>query len=287
MRRFGLAALQLELGPGNNMDVIAEEIACASLRFPWIDMVMLAELASHGVSLDAAEPLPGPTEQRYQEIARKHGLWLLPGSLYERAGERVYNTAPVIDPTGTVVARHRKIYPFEPYEVNVACGNQPTVFDIPDVGRFGVSICYDMWFPETTRTLAWMGAEVILHPGLTNTIDRDVEISIARASAATNQCYFVDLNCSGRLGYGRSAAFGPGGEALHVAGAGREIIALEFDLDLVTNMRERGWQGLGQPLKSFRDTDVSFPPYAPGAHRAGAFANLGPLERPAGRTRKS
>ena len=52
-------------------------------------------------------------------------------------------------------------------------------------------------------------------------------------------------------------------------------------------MRERGWQGLGQPLKSFRDTDVSFPPYAPDAHRAGAFANLGPLERPAGRARKS
>jgi len=73
MRRFGLAALQLELGPGNNMDVIAAEIASASRRFPWIDMVMLAELASHGVSLDAAEPLPGPTEQRYQEIARKHG----------------------------------------------------------------------------------------------------------------------------------------------------------------------------------------------------------------------
>ena len=152
--------------------------------------------------------------------------------------------------------------------MNVASGNQHTVFDIPDVGRFGVSICYDMWFPETTRTLAWMGAEVILHPSLTNTIDRDVEVAIARASAATNQCYFVDLNCSGHLGYGRSSAFGPGGEALYVAGTGREIIALELDLDLVTNMRERGWQGLGQPLKSFRDTDVSFPPYAPDAHRA-------------------
>ena len=151
----GLAALQLELGPGNNMDVIAAEIASFRRRFPGIDMVMLAELASHGVSLDNAEPLPGPTEQRYQELARTHGLWLLPGSLYERAGSSVYNTAPVIDPSGKVVARHRKIYPFEPYEMNVASGNQHTVFDIPDVGRFGVSICYDMWFPETTRTLAW------------------------------------------------------------------------------------------------------------------------------------
>ncbi|HEX4930205.1 MAG TPA: hypothetical protein VFV62_05790, partial [Gaiellaceae bacterium] len=99
--------------------------------------------------------------------------------------------------------------------------------------------------------------------------------------------YFIDLNCSGKLGYGRSSAFGPGGETLHVGGTGREIIALDLDLDVVTATRERGWQGLGQPLKSFRDTEVAYPVYAPGAHRGGAFAKLGPLERPAGRIWKT
>ncbi len=286
MRRFGLAALQLELGPGNNLDEIAAEIATARRRFPWLDMVMLAELATFGVALDRAEPMPGPTEERYRALAREHGLWLLPGSIYERAGDLVYNTAPVIDPAGNVVARHRKIYPFEPYERGVACGTECTTFDIPGVGRFGVSTCYDMWFPETTRTLAWKGAEVILHPSLTNTIDRDVEVAIARASAAMNQCYFVDLNCSGNLGYGRSSVFGPGGETVHLAGTGREIIAVELDLDVVANVRERGWQGLGQTLKSFRDTDISYPPYVPGSRKGGALAGLGPLERP-GRTPKT
>ena len=72
------------------------------------------------------------------------------------------------------------------------------VFDVPSVGRFGVSNCYDMWFPETTRTLAAMGAEVILHPSMTNTIDRDVELAIARTNAAINQCYFFDINVAGR-----------------------------------------------------------------------------------------
>lgn len=287
MRRFGLAALQLELGPGDNRDVIAAEIATVRRRFPWIDMVLLAELATYGVSLDRAEPMPGPTEEYYREIARRHGLWLLPGSIYERAGDRIYNTAPVIDPAGSVVARHRKIYPFMPFERDVACGDCHTVFEIPGVGRFGVSICYDMWFPETIRQLAWMGAEVILHPSLTNTIDRDVEISIARANAAMQQVYFVDLNCSGNLGYGRSSVFGPGGETVHLGGTGREIIALDLDLDVVTATRERGWQGLAQPLKSFRDTDVAYPVYAPGAHRGGAFASLGPLERAAGRNWKT
>jgi len=286
MRRFGIAALQLELGPGDNFEAIASEVAGVKRRFPWLDMVCIAELACHGVALERAEPMPGPTEKRFQGVARENGIWLLPGSFYERAGETVYNTAPVIDPQGKVVTRHRKLYPFLPFERGVASGDQHTVFDVPDVGRFGVSICYDMWFPETTRALAWHGAEVIIHPSLTNTIDREVEIAMARATAAINQCYFIDLNGAGRLAYGRSSAFGPGGEPLHLAGTGREIIALELDLDLVTNVRERGWNGLGQPLKSFRDTPMNFPQYAPGAHRAGAFSKLGPLERPTGRHQK-
>ena len=74
---------------------------------------------------------------------------------------------------------------------------------------------------------------------------------------------------------------------IHQAGQGYEFIPVEVDFELVRRTRRRGLMGLGQVLKSFRDTEVSFPPYAPGAHRAGAFANLGPLERPAGRARKS
>ena len=153
------------------------------------------------------------------------------------------------------------------------------MFDVPGKGRFGVSICYDMWFPETTRTLAWMGAEVILHPVMTNTIDRDVELAMARASAATNQCYFFDINVAGRLGYGRSMVSGPGGEVMHQAGAEREIIPVEVDFDYVRRVRERGWHGLGQVLKSFRDGGHAFPQYAGDAASA-ALSRLGPLVKP-------
>ena len=139
MRRIGIAALQLELGPGNNLDAIAREIATVRRRFPWVDLVVLAELSTYGVALERAETLPGPAENRYRELAREHGFWLLPGSLYERAGDRIYNTSPVIDPSGTVVARHRKIYPFTPYEQGVACGDRLTTFDVPGIGRFYVT----------------------------------------------------------------------------------------------------------------------------------------------------
>jgi predicted amidohydrolase len=90
-----------------------------------------------------------------------HGCrpWLIPGSIYERAGEDVFNTAPVINPGGEVVARYRKMYPFLPYEKGVNSGTDSVVFDVPEVGRFGVSICYDGWVPETTRARVWKGAD--------------------------------------------------------------------------------------------------------------------------------
>ena len=165
-------------------------------------------------------------EEELGQIARDLQLWLIPGSIYERDGDRIYNTTPVINPLGNVVARYRKC--------SRSCrmkrrppGAEFVVFDVPDVGRFGVSICYDMWFPETTRTLAWIGAEVIIHPTLTNTIDRDVELSIARANAAVNQCYFFDINCAGRLGFGRSVVVSPEGTVIHQAGIGHEIIPVD------------------------------------------------------------
>jgi predicted amidohydrolase len=200
--------------------------------------------------------------------------------MFERHEDRIYNTASVIDPDGNIVARYRKMFPFYPYEEGVDSGREFCVFDVPDVGRFGVSICYDMWFPETSRTLAAMGAEVILHPTLTSSIDRDVELAIARATAAQQQCFFFDVNGLGDGGIGRSIVIGPHGDVLHQAGSSDELFPIEIDLSRVRRSREMGLRGLGQPLKSFRDRPVHFPVYGPGWERHGFFENLGSLEKP-------
>jgi predicted amidohydrolase len=281
-RRFGIAALQLELERGDNLARIAAEVAALKKRMPWVRMIVVGELAAFGANPARAQAMPGPAENRFREIARKHDVWLVPGSIYERKQSLVFNTAPVIDPGGNVIARHRKLFPFQPYEKGVAAGHEMVVFDVPGVGRFGVSICYDMWFPETTRSLCCMGAEVILHPTMTYTVDRDVELSIARASAATNQCYFVDVNVAGELGNGRSIVCGPGGEVIHQAGSGREVIAFEVDLAYLRDVRERGWQCLGQPLKSFRDSKLVFPAYAAGVAPSEFLSSLGRLSVPEG-----
>ena len=280
MRGFGIAGMQLEIAHGDNRAYLRSEIEAVVSRFPWVRMVVLGELSSFGVGTAKAEAPGGATELEYRRIARALDIWLIPGSFYVRSGDKIHNVIPVISPAGEVVARHSKMFPFLPYETGVAAGTEFVVFDVPEQGRFGVSNCYDMWFPETTRTLAAMGAEVILHPSMTNTIDREVELAIARSSAATNQCYFLDINVAGRLGIGQSIVCGPGGEVIYQAGRGREIFPVEVDFTQVRRARERGWHGMGQMLKSFRDRPVDFPVCGDRGMSIESLRGLGPMQMP-------
>lgn len=280
MSLFGVAALQLELAASGNLPAIEAELRSVRRRFPWVRLAVIPELAAHGVNVAHAEEEDGPTERHFAALARELDLWLVPGSFFQRRGDDVCNVTPVIDNRGEVVARYAKMFPFQPYEAGVTPGTEFVTFDIPDVGRIGISNCYDMWFPETVRTLAMMGAEVILHPSLTNTIDREVEMTIARANAAMHQCFFLDINGAGQMGNGRSGAYGPGGTIIYQAGGAHEVLAFEFDLAEVQRVRERGWHGLGQTLKSFRDSNADFPLLSKGNRHTQSMTALGTLEKP-------
>jgi predicted amidohydrolase len=283
MDTFGVAGVQMAVSAFNdNVERMGAYMTHIRTRFPWVRMVLFSELCPLGASHDKAEALPGATEARLCEIAKRSGLWLIPGSMLERTLDgKLYNTSPIIDPAGTVVARYRKMFPFRPYEKDTSGGTEFCVFDVPGAGRFGVSNCYDMWFPETTRSLAALGAEVILHPTMTDTIDREVELAIARASSVQNQVFFFDINGVGDGGVGRSIICDPSGNVLHQAQVGAEIIPIAVDFAQVR--RERVWglrSNLGQPLKSFRDREVEFEVYRRGSD-AGAYLNtLGPLAKP-------
>lgn len=281
MNHFAIAGIQMHVSAvTSNLPTMEHRLATLMTVYPWVEMVIFSELAVRGPLTIHAEPMPGPTEEIFCALARKYNIWLLPGSMYERRDDKIYNTAPVINPQGEVIARYSKMFPFLPYEEGVSAGDQFCVFDVPEVGRFGVSICYDAWFPETTRTLVSMGAEVILHPSMTPTIDRDVELSIMRASAVTNQCYLFDINGVGGGGNGRSIVVGPEGVVLHEAGNGEEMIPLEIELERVRVSRERGLMRLGQVLKSFRDSKVDFSQtYAPQSND-NYLNSLGPLVKP-------
>jgi predicted amidohydrolase len=281
MRPFPIAGVQMHVNFGqDNTPMMRQKLEVLMLRFPSVEMVVFSELAAFGPSMPHAQTLPGPAENAFCEMARRHGIWLIPGSLFEKVGDVIYNTASVINPAGVVVGRHRKMFPFMPHEMGVTGGKDFFVWDVEGVGRFGVSICYDMWFPETTRTLAAMGAEIILHPTMTDTIDRDVELAISRASAAMNQCFFFDVNGVGGGGTGRSIVVRPTGTVVHTAGDSEEMFPVDVDLSVVRRCRTTGMFGLGQPLKSFRDRNVDFTLYK--AHSPGKayLSSLGPLVKP-------
>ncbi len=277
---FSIAGVQMHVSAArSNVEMMKHKIEVLTSVYPWVQMIVFSELAAHGPLTVYAQPFPNQEEAEFCAIAKRHGIWLIPGTMFQRSEDKVYNTATVINPEGEIVARYNKMFPFYPYETGVTGGDEFLIFDVPDVGRFGLSICYDMWFPETSRTLAVQGVEVIIHPTLTGTIDRDIELAIVQATAATNQCYVFDINGLGDGGTGRSIVCGPDGRVLYQASTGEEMIPIEIDLERVHRSRENGILRLGQPLKSFRDRNIHFDIYQHGTTTP--FLNsLGPLIKP-------
>lgn len=289
-RPFGIAGIQLapvDWNPEATVDKISDVVGQIGRNFPWVDMILLHELVVSGlvqyvsIELDAyrklAQPIPGPLADRLCAIARRVHKWLIPGSMYELDGKDWYNTTIVISPDGEIVARYRKMFPWLPYESGVRAGSDFCVFDVPGIGRFGLSICYDMWFPEFTRQLMWMGAEVILHPTMTPTSDRALELVLSQANAIFNQCYFVDINGVGPYGGGQSMIVDPDGRVLQKAGSSQTILTEIIDLDNVTRTREFGTLGLAQTLKQLRDSNHEFPIYQQGVGASETVRALGKL----------
>lgn len=155
--RRGLDALRRAADGGAKCACFAE------LSFEWFHPQALA-----GGDVKAlAEPVPGPTTEAIQEIARECGIVVV-FNLYERDGQRCYDCSPVIDADGTLLGRTRMIhitdYPCFHEKGYYSPGDTgATVYDTA-VGRIGVAVCYDRHFPEYMRALAVKGAELVLVP---------------------------------------------------------------------------------------------------------------------------
>jgi formamidase len=105
-----------------------------------------------GWTEEAAFDLPGPLTERLGALARRTGLWLVPGTVYERGpdAEVIHNTALVVSPQGELVDAYRKCFPWQPYETTMP-GRRLVTFDVPGAGRLGLAICHDGTFPEVPR----------------------------------------------------------------------------------------------------------------------------------------
>jgi formamidase len=198
-----------------------------------------------GTMEDRAVDIPGPLTERLGALARETGLWLVPGSVWERTPDGIYNTAVVLSPAGELVTTYRKCFPWQPYETSRP-GRRVVTFEIEGVGKIGLAICHDGAFPEVFRQLAWDGAEAVLQVVLTGTSDREAEVVLARANAIVNQLHVVSVNAASPVGNGRSVVVDPEGAVRYQAGEGDEVLTALLDFDHVALVRARGSFGLNR-----------------------------------------
>jgi formamidase len=254
-RLLGLGACQMEMKRGDvaaNLETLSKQIKQIELYSPWVNLICAPELFIPGMSSmeQTAQAIPGEITSFCADLAKTHAVYLIPGSLYEKTEDGIYNTAPVFDPQGDLIASYRKMYPWRPHE-KTKSGDRTVTFDIPGVGTMGLCICYDLWFPEVIRDLVWQGAEVVLIPTLTSTQDRRQELILCRAAAIVNQCYIVSVNGLKPGGIGQSVIVDPEGNMIQQAHQLPENMIAMLNLDMVHQVRTYGTCGVSRAMTSY------------------------------------
>ncbi|MGE0679701.1 MAG: carbon-nitrogen hydrolase family protein [Candidatus Binatia bacterium] len=198
------------------------------------------------------EPIPGPTSERLRELARRHGIYLLAGSFLEKSEEaRAYNASLLVGPEGDMLAHYRKIHLFDvdiPGQVRVKESDtkkpgQEVVTGKTPLGVFGLSVCYDLRFPELYRQLAEKDAEVIFVPSaFTFPTGAAHWEPLLRARAIENQTYIIAPNQIGKnthgfADYGNSMIIDPWGKILARAADKECFITAEIDRDYLEKVR--------------------------------------------------
>jgi predicted amidohydrolase len=200
------------------------------------------------------QPLEGHIVQRVARMAREAGVAVLLGSVFEAeaAGGRCYNTSVFLDEQGQIVARYRKLHLFDADLPNGTSLRESDAFLAGDdvvVASwrgwcFGMSICYDLRFPELYRQLTHRGAQVLLVPSaFTERTGRDHWEVLLRARAIENQCYVIAPNqwgfhTEGRRSYGRSMVVDPWGTVQAQVGDHMGLALADLDPALVRRVRQ-------------------------------------------------
>jgi predicted amidohydrolase len=257
MTRLPVAVIQLDAGTDPEANIrdatrLADRAAAEGAH-----LIALPEYLQYRGSDDgyhaSARPIPGPFSDAFAAVARARGVWILAGSLAESGpAERPYNTSILIDPTGAIVATYRKIHLFDVAIQNgpvdresdrVTAGDRAVVADIEGT-RLGLSICYDLRFPELYRALAAAGAEILAVPAnFLERTGRDHWEVLLRARAIENAAYVI---APAQVGgppsvpaHGRSMVIDPWGTLIAQAPDEVAIVHAELDLERVASIRRQ------------------------------------------------
>ena len=228
------------------------------------DSLYFCQVESTG-NFDLAVSIPGPVTEHYASLAKRHGIVLVTSLFEKRAAGLYHNTAVVFEKDGSIAGRYRKMHiPDDPayYEKFYFTPGDLGFHPIQtSVGRLGVQVCWDQWYPEGARLMALQGADMLIYPTAigfesTDTPDeqarqREAWITVQRGHAVANGLPVVSVN---RVGYepdpsqqtngiqfwGSSFVAGPQGEILHQASQTEEEVTV-VDIDMKRSENVRRW----------------------------------------------
>ena len=213
-------------------------------------------LGPHSRKIQIAEPVDGPTHRRLGALAAELGIHLLIGSVAERAEDdtsRCHNTSLLFGPDGALLSSYRKMHLFDVdipggvrFSESATCapGSEPVVAHTA-LGSLGLTICYDLRFPELYRTLVDQGATMLAVPSaFTLMTGKDHRHALLRARAIETQCYVLAPGQWGahddnglRRSYGHSVIIDPWGVVIGQCSDGEGLCVAEIDLETVASVR--------------------------------------------------
>jgi len=258
-RYLNVGIIQMEVSDNTreNLEYLERMVDALMLKVHKPEIVIGVE---GGIGVREPQPIPGRSTEFLGQIAKKYGIYFVPGSMSEgKEGSDLsecYNAAPVFGPDGNIIDVYRKMCPWYPEEKFLP-GKRYVVVDIPEKQtKLGFLICYDMYFPEITRALTLYGAEVIVKLSLDPEPLYEPYKCFARARAIENQAYVVATNGvgfhSGGTIYGHSIIVDPEANIIWEAGRTPSIATMTIDLDRVTISRNMGAFFMDQTLKHYK-----------------------------------
>ena len=290
--KVGLIQMACQADAQANKEKLAARIAEAAAQ--GARLVVLQELhntpyfcqTENVEHFNLAEPIPGPSTAFFGEVARRHHIVLVTSLFERRAAGLYHNTAVVFESDGTIAGKYRKMHiPDDPayyekfYFTPGDLGFQPID---TSVGRLGVQVCWDQWYPEGARLMALSGADLLIYPTAigyesSDTPDeqerqREAWTTVQRGHAVANGLPVIAVNRTGHepdpSGQTRGITFwgstfvaGPQGEMLYRAPKDEEVVAV-VDIDLQRSENVRRWwpflrdrriECFGELARRFRD----------------------------------
>jgi predicted amidohydrolase len=253
-----VAAIQLGVGLSQDVDLARAADLIAEAAANGARLVVLPERfcqwASDSTIATMAEEPSGTMEQWQANRAREHGIYLVGGSVLERATDapRPYNASLLFSPDGTLLGRYRKIHLFDAVvdgvthgeSDTISAGDKPVCVDT-ELATIGMTICYDLRFPELFRTLADRGMQIATLPaGFTRVTGQAHWEVLVRARAIENQCFVIAAGMYGRTSpardfFGHSMIVDPWGKILAELAEGEGVVTADLSFEQLQGVRTR------------------------------------------------